>query len=137
MMKKITPDSPYLPINPTGEDKAAFIRQSINAIFSRLDSEPPANETLRSGTAEAHPPIPFETAHSQIPSLLAIREDIGLLNVLANVSQILETAEDTADNINLGNHETAHHQLLTVMQSVEMAKATVDSLLMLALETRI
>lgn len=63
MMKKITPDSPYLPINPTGED--------------------------------------------------------------------------TADNINLSNNETAHHQLLTVIQSVETAKATVDSLLMLALETRI
>ena len=137
MMKKITPDPPHLPVNPTGEDKATFIRQSINAIFSRLDSEPPANEILCSGSAEANPPKSFETVHSQVPSLLAIREDIGLQNVLASVSQTLEAAEYAADDIDLDNNETAHHQLLTVIQSVEMAKATVDSLLMLALETRI
>ncbi|KIH82474.1 hypothetical protein [Pseudomonas batumici] len=136
MIKKITPDPPSLPVNPTGEDKATFIRQSINAIFSRLDSEPPANEVLNPSTAEINLRTPFEADHSKIPSLLAIREDIGLQNVLANVSQMLEAAEYTADDINLGNNETARHQLFAVMQSVEVARTTVDSLLMLALETQ-
>ncbi len=125
MTKKITPDPPPCRTSSPTE-KSDFLRSIMYSALDQINSDPPPREPL---DALATTVFNITSDSTSKPALFAIQPGVTAKVALAHVSDLLRTAELNADEISPHLEDVDRDLFRGVLQSLELSRAIVDSLL--------
>lgn len=125
MTKKITPDPPPCRTSSPNE-KGEFLRNAVYSALDQIHSDPPPPQPLEALATTA---FNITRDNAEKPALFAVQPGICATVALAHVADLLKTAELNADEIGPHLDGIDRDLFRGVLQSVELSRAIVDSLL--------
>lgn len=129
MVKKITPDPP--PCRASSyEEKADYLRKVMYDSLAQIESDPPPQPLPT--PLETLSPTAFRTVVANQPSaesLFSVQAGVTAQIALAQVSQLLKSAELNADEICPRLDGFERDLLLGLIHSISLSRTVVDALL--------
>ncbi|KPA97784.1 MULTISPECIES: DUF6124 family protein [Pseudomonas] len=129
MVKKITPDPPPCSTS-SPEEKAAYLRKIMQESLAQIKSAPPCTQEpipLDALATTAFKAVEAGTATS--PPLFSVQPGVTAQDALTQVSELLRTAELSADEICPRLDGFERDLLMGMARSIRLSRAVVEALL--------